>query len=223
MEMVVGRRAWSCLSTRRRPGREIEVARTGCDLRAVRGARGGRAKQAGRPDWPIPQVRHSVPELGDRMAEIVLDDVSKEYADGTLAGLRTQPRYRGREFIVLVGPSGCGKTTALRMIAGLEGITGGTISDRRPRGQRRAAEGARHRDGLPELRPLSAHDRYDNMAFGLKLRKLAEGGDRPAGAARPADILGLRSSCNASPRPSPAVSGSAWLWGARSSGSRRRS
>ena len=60
--------------------------------------------------------------------------------------------------MVLVGPSGCGKSTPLRMIAGLEDITGG-ILDRRPRRQRPAAEGPRHRHGVPELRALSAHDR----------------------------------------------------------------
>ena len=60
------------------------------------------------------------------------------------------------EFLVLVGPSGCGKTTALRMVAGLEEISDGDDLDRRPRGQRPVAEGARHRHGVPELRPLPA-------------------------------------------------------------------
>ena len=61
--------------------------------------------------------------------------------------------------MVLVGPSGCGKSTALRMIAGLETPTGGPGADRRPRRDRAPAAGARHRDGVPELRALSAHDR----------------------------------------------------------------
>ena len=61
--------------------------------------------------------------------------------------------------MVLLGPSGCGKTTALRMIAGLEEITDGDAADRRPGRQRRRAGEARHRHGVPELRPLSAHDR----------------------------------------------------------------
>ena len=63
-----------------------------------------------------------------------------------------------REFIALVGPSGCGKSTTLRMIAGLEEITGGDDRDRRPRGQRPAAARAQHLDGVPVLRALSAHD-----------------------------------------------------------------
>ena len=54
------------------------------------------------------------------MAAIVLDGVSKVYADGTRAVSDLTLDIRDQEFIVLVGPSGCGKTTALRMIAGLE-------------------------------------------------------------------------------------------------------
>ena len=46
-----------------------------------------------------------------------------------------------KEFVVFVGPSGCGKSTNLRMLAGLEEISEGEISIRRPRGQRRAAQG----------------------------------------------------------------------------------
>jgi ABC-type lipoprotein export system ATPase subunit len=62
------------------------------------------------------------------MAEIVLDHVSKVYADGTTAVSDLSLDVRDEEFIVLVGPSGCGKTTALRMVAGLESITHGTIA-----------------------------------------------------------------------------------------------
>ena len=62
------------------------------------------------------------------------------------------------EFCVLVGPSGCGKSTLLRMIAGLEEISGAKRLDRRARGQRARAQGARHRHGVPELRALPAHD-----------------------------------------------------------------
>ena len=59
---------------------------------------------------------------------------------------------------MLLGPSGCGKSTALRMIAGLEDPTDGHDPHRRPRRERRRAEGPRHRDGVPELRALPAHD-----------------------------------------------------------------
>ena len=62
------------------------------------------------------------------------------------------------EFVVLVGPSGCGKSTLLRMLAGLEEISGGEIAIDGHGGQRRRVQGPRHRDGVPELRALSAHD-----------------------------------------------------------------
>ena len=74
----------------------------------------------------------------------VLHGVSVDIADG--------------EFVILVGPSGCGKSTLLRMIAGLEEITSGEISIARPRRQQSAAQGPRHRNGVPVLRALSAHD-----------------------------------------------------------------
>jgi multiple sugar transport system ATP-binding protein len=73
--------------------------------------------------------------------------------------------------MVFVGPSGCGKTTTLRMIAGLEEISDGTPQDRRPRGQRRAAQGPRHRHGVPELRLYPHMNVHQNMSFGLRLRK----------------------------------------------------
>ena len=56
------------------------------------------------------------------------------------------------------GPSGCGKSTSLRMLAGLEEVDSGTRLDRRPRRHAPAAEVARRRDGLPELRALPPHD-----------------------------------------------------------------
>ena len=59
------------------------------------------------------------------MAEIVLEDVWKVYPDGTEAVRSLDLAIHDKEFMVLVGPSGCGKTTALRMVAGLEGISRG--------------------------------------------------------------------------------------------------
>ena len=91
------------------------------------------------------------------MAEIVLDDVWKVYSDGTEAVRALDLEIEDKEFMVLVGPSGCGKTTALRMVAGLEV----DLTRRDPIGERvvndRAAEGSRHRDGVPELRAVPAH------------------------------------------------------------------
>ena len=61
------------------------------------------------------------------MSGITLESVSKVYGDGTLAVDDLNLRIEDGEFVVLVGPSGCGKTTALRMVAGLEEITEGSI------------------------------------------------------------------------------------------------
>ena len=62
------------------------------------------------------------------MAELVLQDVDKVYDNGFWAVKDLSLNVDDGEFLVLVGPSGCGKTTALRMVAGLEDITDGTIS-----------------------------------------------------------------------------------------------
>ncbi|MSO95640.1 MAG: sn-glycerol-3-phosphate ABC transporter ATP-binding protein UgpC [Thermoleophilia bacterium] len=61
------------------------------------------------------------------MTEIVLDRLTKVYPDGTLAVNELSIEIADAEFVVFVGPSGCGKTTALRMVAGLEPITGGEV------------------------------------------------------------------------------------------------
>jgi multiple sugar transport system ATP-binding protein len=125
------------------------------------------------------------------MAEIVLDHVSKVYGgDGPSAVSDMNLNVKDGEFIVLVGPSGCGKTTALRMVAGLESITGGTIAigDRVvntvPPKERDIAMVFQNYALYPHMTV------YDNMAFGLKLRKLAkEEIDRRVREA--AKILGL--------------------------------
>jgi multiple sugar transport system ATP-binding protein len=124
------------------------------------------------------------------VAEILLEDVSKVYGDGTRAVSDLDLDIRDGEFIVLVGPSGCGKTTALRMVAGLESITGGTI-----RIGERVVNGVppKERDIAMVFQNYALYPHmtvYDNMAFGLKLRKLPkeEIGSRVKEAA---DILGL--------------------------------
>ena len=124
------------------------------------------------------------------MAEIVLEAVSKEYADGTIAVSDFDLDIKDGEFVVLVGPSGCGKTTALRMIAGLEGISRGTISI----GDRVVnAVPPKERDIAMVFQNYALYPHmtvYDNMAFGLKLRKLPkEEIDRRVREA--GDILGL--------------------------------
>src|SRR5262245_37396252 len=61
------------------------------------------------------------------MAEIEFSEATKVFPDGTRALSGLDLHVRDGEFMALVGPSGCGKTTALRMVAGLEEISGGTI------------------------------------------------------------------------------------------------
>ena len=91
------------------------------------------------------------------MASVTIQSVKKNFGEtAVLHGVDID--IADGSFTVLVGPSGCGKSTLLRMIAGLEEISGGEIRIGDAARQRRAAEGARHRDGVPELRALSAHD-----------------------------------------------------------------
>jgi ABC-type sugar transport system ATPase subunit len=106
------------------------------------------------------------------MAQIVLDHVDKVYQGGGMKALDDlNLEVKEGEFMVFVGPSGCGKSTALRSIAGLEEITGGTISI-----------GARVVNDLPpkdrdiamvfQNYALYPHMTVEeNLAFGLKLRK----------------------------------------------------
>jgi multiple sugar transport system ATP-binding protein len=124
------------------------------------------------------------------MAAITLDGVSKVYADGTTAVSELNLNIEDGEFIVLVGPSGCGKTTALRMVAGLESITHGsvTIGDRVVNGVP-----PKERDIAMVFQNYALYPHmtvYDNMAFGLKLRKLDKA-EIDRRVRRAADILGL--------------------------------
>src|SRR4030081_3803013 len=104
------------------------------------------------------------------MAGVTLDHITKKYGEVTaVTDLNIQ--IRDQEFLVLVGPSGCGKSTALRMIAGLEEISGGDLYI----GERRLnAFAPNERDMARGFQSyaLSPHvSVYDNMAFALKLRK----------------------------------------------------
>ena len=125
------------------------------------------------------------------------------------------------EFVVLVGPSGCGKSTLLRMIAGLENITVGRDPHRRPRRQRRAAERARHRHGVPELRALSAHDGRRQHGLLAEAARRAEGGDRRARATAPPTSSACGPCSTAIRASSPAASASASPWAAPSCAIRR--
>ena len=108
------------------------------------------------------------------MAEIVLEGIDKIYGGDVKAVDDLNLRIEDGEFMVLVGPSGCGKSTALRMIAGLEEISAGTlvigdeiVNDRPPKDRDIAM--------VFQNYALYPHMTVEqNLAFGLKLRKVAK-------------------------------------------------
>ena len=108
------------------------------------------------------------------MASVQLHQVQKSY-DGkhtVIHGIDLEIRHG--EFVVFVGPSGCGKSTLLRMIAGLESISGGDVLID---GQRVNDMSPRHRDIAMVFQDYALYPHkslYDNMAFGLRLRKTPE-------------------------------------------------
>lgn len=124
------------------------------------------------------------------MAEVVLDEVCKRYEGGAPAVDRFSLVIRDNEFLVLVGPSGCGKSTTLRMIAGLEEITSGTVTIG---GRCVNAVPPKDRDIAMVFQNYALYPHmtvFENMAFGLRLkgvpRREIEERVREA-----ADILGL--------------------------------
>ncbi|MEV4009304.1 sn-glycerol-3-phosphate ABC transporter ATP-binding protein UgpC [Nonomuraea angiospora] len=106
------------------------------------------------------------------MASIVLTNVDKVYAGGVKAVNGLNLEIKDGEFMVLVGPSGCGKSTALRMIAGLEDISGGEIAigekvvNHLPPKDRDIAMVFQNYALYPHMTV------EENLAFGLKLRKM---------------------------------------------------
>ena len=108
------------------------------------------------------------------MTAIEFRDVSKIFADGTRAVDSLDLSIEEGEFMVLVGPSGCGKTTALRMVAGLEEISEGTITI----GDRVVNDASpKERDIAMVFQNYALYPHMtveQNLAFGLKLRKLSK-------------------------------------------------
>ena len=106
------------------------------------------------------------------MASLSLKGVEKIYPNGFKAVQNFNLDIDDKEFIIFVGPSGCGKSTTLRMIAGLEDISAGTLE----------IDGKVVNDVEPKDRDIAMVFQnyalyphmtvYENMAFGLKLRKL---------------------------------------------------
>jgi len=137
------------------------------------------------------------------MAKVIIENLVKTYPEksgpGVTAVRSINLTIEDREFMVLVGPSGCGKSTTLRMIAGLEEITGGTITI----GQKVV------NDVLPKDRDIAMVFQnyalyphmsvYENMAFGLKLQKVpkAEIDQRVKEAAQ---LLGLEALLDRRPK-----------------------
>ena len=106
------------------------------------------------------------------MASLSLQHINKTYPNGFEAVKDFNLEIEDKEFIIFVGPSGCGKSTTLRMIAGLEEISGGTLkigdkvmNDVEPK-DRDIAMVFQNYALYPHMTV------YDNMAFGLKLRKV---------------------------------------------------
>jgi multiple sugar transport system ATP-binding protein len=133
------------------------------------------------------------------MAKIGLEGLTKIYADGTKAVSGLDLEIADGEFVVFVGPSGCGKTSVLRMVAGLEEITGGTV--------RIGDRVVNHL--LPKDRDIAMVFQnyalyphmtvFDNMAFGLRQRKVPKAEIRRR-VTEAAQALGLIDNLRKKPR-----------------------
>ncbi|RLL44993.1 sn-glycerol-3-phosphate ABC transporter ATP-binding protein UgpC [Oceanobacillus piezotolerans] len=133
------------------------------------------------------------------MAELRLENIQKRYDKNVVAVDNFNLHIKDREFIVFVGPSGCGKSTTLRMIAGLEEISDGELY----------IDDKKMNDVAPKDRDIAMVFQnyalyphmsvYDNMAFGLKLRKFnkEEIDKRVQNAAK---ILGLEAYLDRKPK-----------------------
>ena len=219
------RRAVLCLAARgaHDPVR-LPLARSAARARDA----GGRGRLDRRRRRRPPGRRAGVPRLESRVtteearvAEVQLKDVDKIYEGDVHAVQDLSLDVADGEFLVLVGPSGCGKTTALRMVAGLEDITDGTITI----GDRVVNElSPKDRDIAMVFQNYALYPHMsvaDNIAFGLRLRKMPKHDDRRARrvggeAARPRAVPR-----RASRGSSPAASASVSRWAARSCASRR--
>jgi multiple sugar transport system ATP-binding protein len=132
------------------------------------------------------------------MAQVVLKELNKKY-DEVHAVKDVNLTIRDKEFMVLVGPSGCGKTTTLRMVAGLEEITAGEIQI----GERVVNDlPPKDRDIAMVFQNYALYPHmsvYDNMAFGLKMRKFPKP-EIQKRVQEAAEILGIQELLKRKPR-----------------------
>ncbi len=133
------------------------------------------------------------------MAGVTFSGVTKLFSDGTKAVSDMDLVIADGEFVVLVGPSGCGKSTALRMLAGLETITSGTVSI----GDKVVNDVApRDRDIAMVFQNYALYPHmkvYDNIAFGLRLRKVPKD-EIDKRVRHAAQVLGLEELLDRKPR-----------------------
>ena len=135
----------------------------------------------------------------DGLANLVLENITKVYDNNVSAVSNFDLEVTDQEFIVFVGPSGCGKSTTLRMIAGLEDISSGNFY----------IDGKRMNDVAPKDRDIAMVFQnyalyphmsvYENMAFGLKLRKFSKD-DIDKRVKNAAEILGLENYLDRKPK-----------------------
>lgn len=133
------------------------------------------------------------------MAELRLENIGKTYEKDSFAVKGFNLHITDQEFIVFVGPSGCGKSTTLRMIAGLEEISEGELF----------IDNQKMNDVAPKDRDIAMvfqnyalyphMNVYDNMAFGLKLRKLKKE-EIDIRVKQAAEILGLEAYLDRKPK-----------------------
>jgi multiple sugar transport system ATP-binding protein len=132
------------------------------------------------------------------MAQVLMKELNKKF-DEVHAVKDVNLHIRDKEFVVLVGPSGCGKSTTLRMVAGLEEITSGEISI----GDRVVNDlPPKDRDIAMVFQNYALYPHmsvYDNMAFGLKMRKFPKA-EIEKRVREAAEILGIQELLKRKPR-----------------------
>src|SRR4030081_1543267 len=134
-----------------------------------------------------------------KMASVTYDHVVKRYTADLTVVKDFNVEVKDKEFMVLVGPSGCGKSTALRMLAGLEALTEGQIRI----GDRVVNNVApKDRDIAMVFQSYALYPHmsvYDNLSFGLKLRKTPKG-EIDKRVKEAAELLGLQNLLQRKPK-----------------------